>query len=320
MDIVGSTEFFFFSLVDFFGSASAMKNEKELNAFIAQKEDLWQTVLSSGLIVENAKNPLNRTYHFDKAFQPVIDYLLAQSKAACQEVETVVKQPCAPESLSSMSDSSRPIIQLTVPIDSRTKIEIRISKCVLNPVKREQGILKVSPGFNLFKKGDACMVVAKSAASAFSFVLTLLNIEETPNLPLPVLVVDNRKTGPLSMNDIIEIVKIDPSPAEKINIGIDQSHKAITPGNWTKTLNPNLNGKVFDLGDKLSTAITMGAGMIIIKGMILNTIPRAPVIIVPTTLIEVMKYPDSELNVKQTQIDEEKKKRAGVITFLSSKT
>jgi hypothetical protein len=290
MNIVGSTENLFFSIIDAFGDARAVKTEKDLLPIYAQKDEQWQTIISSGILVENARNPLNKTYHFEAAYQNVINYILAEAKATCEEVEKVTQQPCPTNLLS--------------PQPTETGF-----KAVLSPILREQGVIKAPPGFDALKKGDTIMVSSKYSPNPYSFLITILDVETTGADQALTLLADSRKTGPLKTTQHVDLIPIAPKAATMVTIGLDKSHIAITPGNWTESLIPQLKGKAFDFGDKITTALSIGTGMIMLKGFLYDCSPIAPITITRETQIELIKLDDQAITKKMEQLDSLKKNR-----------
>ncbi|MHA1646147.1 MAG: hypothetical protein ACTSVL_01130, partial [Promethearchaeota archaeon] len=75
MNIIGTAEDFFIRLIEFFGSSTVKKNEKELQSLIENYKNEWYIVLLSGIILEERKG-IRKEYIINPIFASSINEFL----------------------------------------------------------------------------------------------------------------------------------------------------------------------------------------------------------------------------------------------------
>ncbi|MFX1297301.1 MAG: leucine-rich repeat domain-containing protein [Promethearchaeota archaeon] len=82
-----------FPLFEAFGSASAVKSERDLKNSIERNQAEWEVILRSGLL-QTVQQRFQVVYKFDPVFYPIItDYLAQVGKLAETEVSTTIQKP-----------------------------------------------------------------------------------------------------------------------------------------------------------------------------------------------------------------------------------
>ncbi|MHA1370879.1 MAG: hypothetical protein ACTSWN_03230 [Promethearchaeota archaeon] len=192
-------------------------------------------------------------------------------------------------------------------------------KVILEPILRRQAIVRQARGSTNLVKGQTYIAISTKYPKTYSFLIELLDIKEE-RVAEPVMVVDRRLIGPLAENDVVELYPYNLPTAEKVIIGISDQYRIITPGNWTNTFLPVLKGRIMDGGNAVNCAIQISRIVgddkpkpMVIQGLCVNSVPKYPVRVGQTTVIEIKKYSNNELQAVKREIEEEKKERAKVM-------
>lgn len=196
-------------------------------------------------------------------------------------------------------------------------------KCILKPIFREQGIIKVTRELAGIKKGQNFIAVSPHPLKTYSFLVNIMEVEitdiEDMDQDLPVLEIDSRRLGPLSENDLVNLYLYNTPTAESIEIGVlDKDHVGISEGDWSSTLKPFLLQKCLDYGDSISCAVEVeeqsGKSIRLIRGILTGSYTKPAVKVGPSTICKLKKLTADELQIKKKEMDQQKIKRAQ--TFL----
>ncbi len=181
----------------------------------------------------------------------------------------------------------------------------------LNPEFRAGGRIRYHKKIEGIKPGQTCIALSKIGSKKYSFLLNILEIVKDDQVTeFPILDVNKNIIGILGKNDEVELFTYNVPGAESITIGLDQDqNRGIVKGDWSASLKEPLQGKEYDIGRKAKAAIEFNKKTLIIRGILIDSYPEAPVKVTNTTKILLDKMSSEELNALRKQIDQKKQSR-----------
>jgi hypothetical protein len=178
---------------------------------------------------------------------------------------------------------------------------------------RKQGKIRFAGDLKSLAPGQTCIAISSIRSKKFSFMVQVLEVEKDPSVKkIPILEVDKYLSGILSGGDLVELFPYNLPEATKLLVGVSDKLIGVTPGDWTATLKEPLMGNPYDLGDQVKAAVSSGSagGVMIIRGKVLNTHPKAPVTVGSGTQIVLKKFSESKLIGRRNQMEQMKADRA----------
>ena len=173
----------------------------------------------------------------------------------------------------------------------------------LSPILRRDCIIHTPPSFLSklgFKENDFLIFLSNEERS-HSFVQRVIAIKTDKSLSSPFAEVDSRQATPLTSGAKCTVVLTDIPEAKVINLLASDDY-SFPKGNWSEIARDGNIDSCVDLGDRFSYIFpSQISAPFVVSSTVESTIPPAPVRVSESTIIQVTKINQAEIQDVQSK-------------------